>query len=100
MTRGTTPTILIKTGTDLTEAVEIYVTFAQGDETIIEKDADAVTVTADGIEIAMTQADTLAFLPGIYSVELQVRAKFADGTAIASNVVRLSVAKILKDGEI
>lgn len=31
---------------------------------------------------------------------MQIRTKFADGTALASNIMSAPVSKILKDGEI
>ncbi len=97
--RGTTPYNYFDVPVDLTDAAVIYVTYAQGGCTVIEKTKDDLTVTAEELSVQLTQEDTLAFdskLP----VDIQIRARFADGNAIESTIMRTSVDRILKDGVI
>lgn len=98
MRRGTTPTHTITTDIDLTGAAAVYVTYAQKGCTVVEKSAEDITIGSDYVEIALTQAETLAFSEG--RIEVQIRARFPDGSAVASNVMQTTVAEILKDGEI
>lgn len=97
--RGTTPYNYFDVPVDLTDAAVIYVTYAQGGCTVIEKTIEDLTVTAEEISLQLSQTDTLAFdskLP----VDIQIRARFADGNAIESTIMRTSVDRILKDGVI
>ena len=98
MRRGTTPTNTFTVDVDLRQATEMYVTYQQNGETVLEKTLEDVTVTETAIEIALTQEDTLAFAQG--TVQMQIRAKFGDGAAIASNIIVAPVDQILKDGVI
>ena len=98
MRRGTTPTNTFTVDVDLRQATELYVTYQQNGETIFEKTLEDVTVTETAIEIALTQEETLAFSKGM--VQIQIRAKFLDGAALASNILATSVEQILKDGVI
>ena len=98
MIRGTTPTNTFNVDVDLTDAVAIYITYVQGDQTIFEKDIDDITVESDKLTVNLSQEDTLKLSPK--EVRIQIRAKFADGTAIASNIITTMANAILKDGEI
>ena len=97
--RGSTPVHIFKTSIDLTEAVEIYITYTQAGHTIVEKSLSDCTVTAEQIEVRLTQEETLKF-DARYSIKIQVRAKYADETAIVSNIIKTDVGVILKDGVI
>lgn len=99
MYRGTTPTNVFTTDLDLTEADVVYITYKQGEKTVIEKTKDEITVEAEQITVELTQEDTL-MLKSPSPVGIQIRARFADGTAVASNVMTASVEQILKDGVI
>ena len=98
MRRGTTPTNTFTVDTDLTNAVAVYVTYSQGKNVIIEKSMEDLTITSTKVEVTLSQEDTLAFSGG--AVQIQIRAKFGDGSAIASNIIMASVDQILKDGVI
>lgn len=99
MRRGTTPVHIFTTDVDLTSATDIYLTYRVGDENIIEKTKDEMQVSSDQIEVKLSQSETLAINEKEY-VYMQIRAKFADGTAIASNIIKVQAYRILKDGEI
>lgn len=100
MRRGTTPTCTFRSSVDLTEAVVIYVTFRQH-RTRVEYslEDDNVEVTSTSVAVTLTQADTLKFSSD-ENLEIQVRAKFADGKAIESNIVTTTMGRVLKEGEI
>lgn len=98
MRRGTTPTNTFKTSIDLTGA-EVFVTYAQGGKTVLEKSGADLEITEDAVSVRLTQADTLSFTAA-QRVSIQLRCVFPDGTACASNIMGADVGAILKDGEI
>lgn len=97
--RGTTPTHTFTTDVDLSEATEVYVTYSQNDKVIVEKTINDATISETKLVVELSQKDTLLF-DDRCKVEIQIRAIFVDGTAIASNIMSVPVGKILKDGEI
>ncbi len=97
--RGTTPTHIFTTDIDLSEATEIYITYSQKDNVIVEKTIDDMDISETKLVVGLSQKDTLLF-DDRCKVEIQIRAIFADGTAIASNIMSIPIGKILKDGEI
>lgn len=98
MRRGTTPTNTFTTDIDLTEAVVLYITYKQNHRVVIEKTLNDVTVTPEAVEVTLTQAETLRFRTG--DVEMQIRVRFPDGSAPASQVMVAPVEVILKEGVI
>lgn len=99
MRRGTTPTHTFKTDMDLTTAEVLFITYKQGKKVVLEKTIDDVTITAEEITTDLSQQDTLA-MSSIGTVSIQIRAKFPDGTAVASNVMERPAKEILKNGVI
>ena len=99
MVRGTTPTHTFLTDVDLTDAEALYVTYKQNGRILVEKALEDVSISEDMVTVRLTQAETLRFSP-IGRVRMQIRARFADGTAIACSVIEADVNEILKDGEI
>ena len=99
MTRGTTPTHIIETDISLADVEALYITYSQRDKVIIEKSLEDVEINGHLINIKLTQEDTLSFNDAD-EVLIQIRARLSDGTAVASNLMRTDVKKILKDGEI
>ena len=101
--RGTTPINYFTVPLDLSEASVVYLTYAQNGKTVVEKEKDDITFTAEDeiyeISVQLTQADTLAFCDKS-PVDMQIRVRFADGNAIESTIMRTSVDRILKDGVI
>ena len=98
MRRGTTPTNTFTVDVDLRQATALYVTYKQNSRVILEKTLEDATITETSVAVTLTQEETLAFSKG--TVSIQIRAKFADGAAIASNIITSSVDQILKDGVI
>lgn len=98
MKRGTTPTNIFNVNVDLTGAEVIYVTYKQSDSVVVEKEKGDCTVTSESISVMLTQEDTLKFNTG--PVEIQIRARFPNESAIASNIMKTTVTRILKGGVI
>ena len=97
MTRGTTPSITITTDTDLTALDVVVITIE--DERGHKIDVIPGEVTSASITAVLTQEQTLALENGL--VDIQVRAATADGKmAIASQVMRGYLGRVLKDGVI
>ena len=101
MRRGTTPTHVFHTDIDLTGAEVIYVTYQQCGKTVLEKEIRDITVEADSLSVKLTQAETLRFRQNPEAtVKIQIRARWADGDAVASNVIQTTTKEVLKEGEI
>lgn len=101
--RGTTPINYFTVPLDLSDAAVVYLTYAQNGKTVVEKEKEDITFTAEDetyeMSVQLTQADTLAFCDKS-PVDMQIRVRFADGNAIESTIMRTSVDRILKDGVI
>lgn len=105
MRRGTTPTIPLTVDVDISDGWTIYATFRSGsheveftnDRMTIELEPETETEQAKTlINVTLTQEETLA-MHG--SAEVQIRA-IKDGDAIATDVQRVDVGRILKEGVI
>ncbi|EPI51565.1 hypothetical protein AC069_01335 [Gardnerella vaginalis] len=98
MYRGTTPTNVFRTDVDLENASVLFVSYKQNGKVVLEKSLEDVSVKKTLVTVNLTQKETLLFQDGI--VTIQIRAKFPDNTAIASNLIRTTAEEIVKDGEI
>lgn len=99
MRRGTTPTHVFLTSIDLSDAAVIYITYRQGNKKVLEKTGEDLIVTTEQVTTKLTQEETLLFSVND-PVKIQIRAKFADQSAIASNVITTTADVILKEGVI
>ena len=99
MIRGTTPTLrfYLPFSVELLEVA--YITMQQGGETVIEKTLSECTAEQNVISVKLTQEETLKLHVGS-TVEIQIRAKTAKDDALASNIMRESADRILKEGVI
>ena len=99
MRRGTTPTLTIRIRDgDLAEYEHIYVTIKQGEKELTKIFAGSDSV--DGVlHVTLTQEDTLMFADN-EKAKVQLRCITADGIAVATNIVRIYVGEILKEGVI
>lgn len=129
MIRGTTPTNVFNVDIDLTNAIAIYITYRQPRKLVaFEKSIHDIEVSPTSLSVKLTQEDTLKLkinkqpFPTVKTVtytsvngngevtpimeddsnvvEIQIRAKFADGTAVASEIIKTTVEEILKEGVI
>lgn len=96
MVRGTTPKLKFPIPVD-EEMIEVgYVTFNQGNETLIEKDKDSWEFEEKKIIIHLSQEETL-LLKEESTVEIQIRFRTKDGEAFAQYPpIKTSVGRILK----
>lgn len=97
MRRGSTPTNIFTVDIDLTGAT-LFVSYEQGGTIIVEKTGKDLTVTPTSITLSLTQEETLKFRSG--EVLIQVRYVFPNGTADASNIIKTTFERIIKDGVI
>lgn len=98
MKRGTTPTLTLTVDADISDWT-VYASFkANGEVFTFENDRLQMTAEDDvtTILLTLTQEETLAMRG---SAEVQVRA-IKNGTAIATDIQRIDVDRILKDGVI
>lgn len=104
--RGTTPSITLNlTGVDLSDASvwpTVIVTVENGCSTFdMNRDKLAIAKTDAGctVTFALTQAQTL-LMRQLQNTLVQLRAKDADGHAIATDIASVGVEDVIKDGEI
>lgn len=100
MWRGTTPThtFMLPEGIRVQDFTVIYITYSQNGSPVLEKEKSDMTLEGNVIRLNFSQADSLLF--GAGPVKIQLRAKTADGKAVASEIVTTTAKEVLKDGEI
>lgn len=99
MTRGTTPTNTFYTSVSLVGAT-VYVTYEQSGVIVVDKTNSDMTITEDSVSVRLSQEDTLRFQSECDPVYIQIRYVKEDGQADASNIMKTTVKKILKEGVI
>lgn len=97
MRRGSTPTNVFLVDIDLTAAT-VFVSYEQGGKVIVEKTGTDLTVTEESVTLTLSQEETLRFHSG--EVLIQLRYVMPNGTADASNIIRTTAERIIKDGVI
>lgn len=96
MIRGTTPTFSLMLNDEtvnLTEAQNVYATF-KNLNTLITKTGDDITVTANQVDVFLSQEETLLFNDGS-KVEVQLNWTYEDGKRACSNIIEVYVGKNL-----
>lgn len=84
--RGATPTLTLtftEPDLDLTQAVNVYVTFSDGRNTFT-KTGDSLTVGVKQIDVRLEQSDTLGLSTG--RIRVQANWTYAGGRRMASNI--------------
>lgn len=99
MRRGTTPTHIFEVDIDLTIAEVVQLTYKQNNQTILTKETDDLNIETDKITAELTQQETLMFST-VGQVNIQIRARFPDGSVIASEILSTTAQAILKEGVI
>ena len=100
MVRGTTPTFVLTISDntiDLTEALNVYVTFKQN-ATVINKKGEDIVVTAHQVDVYLSQKETLKFVEG--SLEIQLNWTYVNGERACSNITTIDVEKNLIGSEL
>lgn len=104
MKRLTTPTHEFTFDIDPREWSGFLITYKQGKDIVLEKsdkDEHSTAVNEDGtykLSYRLTQHETKAFRAGM-RCDIQVRSVYANGDAIASDIVSIDVEDVL-DGKI
>lgn len=108
--RGTTPVQPFTTSIDLTTAVVLYITYKQAGKIRIEKTLEDCTITPTSVTTKLTQEETLQLIQDesvllngkteTPDVEIQIRARLANGEVVRSNIMVSDVGRILKGGAI
>lgn len=102
MIRGTTPLLTFTLPFDVSKATDVWVTFSQNNTEVFTILTDELTIAENVIDCRLNQQQTLALKAGVY-VEMQIRVAFDNENykdALASDIMRTTVQRILKDGEI
>lgn len=92
MIRGTTPTFQLKitdSTVDLTEASNVYATFAQYGKTLTKSGND-IDITADQVDVYFTQAESLMFSKG--TIEVQLNWTYSDNSRAATNIIKVIIS--------
>lgn len=106
MIRGTTQVHTFFMPFDLSNIRDIYVTYVQNEQEIIEKSIEDINFEHQkkAISVELSQYDTLLFhpytLPGSDIVSIQIRLNTFDGRTMASHIMRTRVYDVLKQGVI
>lgn len=99
MYRGTTPTIIFNINSDLDFEMlsQVWVTF-KSQTAEVTKDMSEIKLDNENrkIYVRLSQTETLQF--NNQCAEAQIRFLTTDGTAFATNIVKLPVNAVLKGG--
>lgn len=97
MRRGTTPIITVRTDRDLRPYPAVVLTLEDrtGRRVEVAGPGGAMTVTAEGVTVKLTQQQTLSLCSG--TVKLQLRAVDAGGNAVASGILYTALEDVLKE---
>ena len=97
MYRGTTPTITFTLPVDGGSITALHLSFAQKGEILLEKGLKDCLLEGNTLQVGLTEQETLLFDAAGPMVEMQLRVG-CGATKMASNIMRVSVERILKDG--
>lgn len=97
MYRGTTPTIIFTLPFATSRITVLNLCFAQNGEVLLEKTLADCAVADNTLQVSLTEAETLLFDAGKSMVEMQLRIGCGNAR-MASNIMRVSIDRILKDG--
>lgn len=95
MIRGTTPTFKLTLNdetVDLTQALNVYATFKQLN-TLITKSGVDIEVTANEVDVYLSQAETLQFSEGY--IDVQLNWTYTDGRRACSNIIKVAIGRNL-----
>ena len=99
MIRGTTPTLEFLMPFDTGQLAEAYVTLSQNGAVVLDKALNDCQCGGQKLSVRLTQEETLKLQDEIIT-EIQIRARTVEDEAMASNIIRVSTGRILKEGVI
>lgn len=102
MIKGTTPSLVFNLPflASLIKSAEIIVRYVDGvKEVLIEKTLADCELGETSIETVLSQEETLQ-LPAPSTVDIQLRVLTTDDTALATEIYKVKVKRLLKEGVI
>ena len=99
MVRGTTPELIFTLPFEVSSIQKLWITFSQKNSEIFTLEKEVCTLDGTEVRVSLTQEQTLQFSSNCI-LEIQMRVLTLDNVALASNIIRTSVQKILKGGVI
>ena len=101
MIRGTTPTLEFALPFEVDLIAEAYVTISQNQSVVIDKSLSELTCAGKTLTVKLSQEDTLKLQQSEFKpAEVQICVRMKSGDALASDIMRLHVGRILKEGVI
>ena len=97
MYRGTTPTFTFRLPFACEQITVLNLCFAQQGQVVLEKELPDCTAEGNRVQVTLTEEETLLFDDKKGMVEMQLRVGCGN-TRLASNIMRVSVERILKEG--
>ena len=97
MYRGTTPTITFTLPFSGKQITALNLCFVQQGQILLEKQLNDCVVEDNMLRVYLTENETLLFRADRGMVEMQLRIGCGE-TRMASNIMCISVERILKDG--
>ena len=94
-------TITLPDDYDLTNAQQIWVTFSQNNNVVINVDITSLDITLNVVEVTLSESQTLLLREDVKGVStfMQLRGKLEDGSTIVQEPwTRVRVMGLLKDG--
>lgn len=96
MRRGTTPTLNFQLPFEVSQITKLNIALSQNDTVVIEKNLSDVTRSGRKISVKLSEAETLSLND---KKELEIQLRVAVGsTKLASNIIKTTVKRILKEG--
>lgn len=96
---GTTPTLSFTLPFDPALLAEAWITLQQSPADTITKTLSDCEIVGNKLSFTLAQEETLKIIPNA-QILIQMRVRFADGSASASRVISVDAAYILKGGVI
>lgn len=96
MRRGTTPTLNFQLPFEVSQITKLNIALSQNDTVVIEKNLSDVTRSGRKISVKLSETETLSLND---EKELEIQLRVAVGsTKLASNIIKTTVKRILKEG--
>lgn len=96
ISRGTTPTHSFTFPFNYNEIENITITYKQ-DDLIVKKGMDEISYSTEKISTTLSQEESMMFTVSNKPVEIQVKVKNKSGVVSVSNVILVSVGKLLDE---
>lgn len=96
---GTTPTLSFTLKFDPALLAEAWITLQQSPTDTITKTLSDCEIDGNKLSFTLTQEETLKLIQNV-QILIQMRVRFADGSAAASRIIRVDAAYILRGGVI